>query len=510
MKSLSQVTVASAYHWVAQADIAQLRTVPTATATVAVPRMRPRNAIVLGTCCMSLFLTGLDNTAVNVGLPAIGAQLHAPVAGLQWVVAAYTVVLASLLMLAGTLADRFGRKAVFQVGLCLFTLGSWLCSLAPGLAWLVAFRVLQGAGASMLNPAALGIIANTFTRPAERARAVGVWDAVFGLSMALGPVAGGVLAETAGWRGIFWANIPVGLAAICLTAVFVPDSRARKPRRTDPPGQALVILVLAALALAIIEGPALGWASPLVTGAASVSAVALVLLLACELRRAEPLIDVRMFRDARFAALSLTAVLVTALLAGWLFLTTLYLQDVRGESAARAGLTILPMPVAMAACAALAGRVLARRGPRVPLAVAGCALAASCAVLSRLSGSTGPVFLLVTYSLFGAGFGLASASVTNGIMSAVPKSRASVASGINSASRQLGMSLGVAVAGSVLASSLRGSIDAGFLHAAPASWLVLAGCGAAVLRLSLAIAARRRRPARPAAVPALAEGAKTR
>jgi EmrB/QacA subfamily drug resistance transporter len=459
---------------------------------------------------MSLFLTGLDNTAVNVGLPAIGAQLHAPVAGLQWVVAAYTVVLASLLMLAGALADRFGRKAVFQVGLCLFTLGSWLCSLAPGLAWLVAFRALQGAGASMLNPAALGIIANTFTRPAERARAVGVWDAVFGLSMALGPVVGGVLAETAGWRGIFWANIPVGLAAICLTAVFVPDSRAKKARRADPPGQALVILVLAALALAIIEGPALGWASPLVLASASVSAVALALLLACELRRAEPLIDPRMFRDARFAALSVTAVLVTALLAGWLFLTTLYLQDVRGESAVRAGLTILPMPVAMAACAALAGRILARRGPRVPLAVAGCTLAASCAALSRLSGTTGPVFLLVSYSLFGAGFGLASASVTNGIMSAVPKSRASVASGINSASRQLGMSLGVAVTGSVLASSLRGGIHAGFLHAAPVSWLVLAGCGAAVLRLSLATAARRRRPARPAAVPALAEGAKTR
>jgi EmrB/QacA subfamily drug resistance transporter len=451
MKSLSEVTVASPAHWVAQADLARLRTPPTATAPAAVRRVSPRSALVLGTCCLSLFLTGLDNTAVNVGLPVIGAQLHAPVAGLQWVVAAYTVVLASLLLLSGALADRFGRKAVFQAGLCLFTLGSWLCSLAPCLAWLIAFRALQGAGASMLNPAALGIITNTFTRPAERAKAVGAWDAAFGLSMALGPVAGGALAEAAGWRAIFWANIPVGLAAICLTGVLVPDSRARKPRRTDPPGQALITVTLAALALAIIEGPALGWASPLVMAAASASAVALALLVACELRRAEPLVDVRMFADARFAALSVTAVLVTVLLAGWLFLTTLYLQDVRGEPAVRAGLTILPMPVAMAACAALAGRVLARRGPRVPLAMAGCALAVSCAVLSRLSGSSGPVFLLVTYSLFGAGFGLASASVTNGIMSAVPKSRASVASGINSASRQLGMSLGVAITGSVLA-----------------------------------------------------------
>jgi EmrB/QacA subfamily drug resistance transporter len=500
MASLSDTAVASPLSAAAGAAGATARAVPAATTAGA--RVKRRRAVVLGVCCMSLFLTGLDNTAVNVGLPVIGAQLHAPVAGLQWVVAAYTVVLASLLLLAGALADRFGRKAVFQVGLSLFTLGSWLCSLAPSLPWLIAFRVLQAAGASMLNPSALGIITCTFTRPAERAKAVGAWDGVFGLSMALGPVIGGVLAGTAGWRGIFWANVPLGLAAIALTGMFVPDSRARKARRADPPGQALVIVILAGIALAIIEGPGLGWTSPLVMAAAVVSVAALALLLVVELHRAEPVVDIRLFRNARFAALSMSAVLVTALLAGWLFLTTLYLQDVRGQSAAEAGLTILPMPVAMAACAALAGRVLARRGPRVPLAVAGCALAASCAALSRLTYDTSPGFLLVTYAMFGAGLGLASASVTNGIMSAVPKSRASLASGINSASRQLGASLGVAVTGSVLASSLRGSLHAGLVHAAPAGWLVLAGCGVAVLRLSVRTAARRRRPARPATVSA--------
>jgi EmrB/QacA subfamily drug resistance transporter len=499
MTSLSDAAVVSTVPGAAGGRATPARTVP--AATTAGTRARPRRAVVLGVCCMSLFLTGLDNTAVNVGLPTIGAQLHAPVAGLQWVVAAYTVVLASLLLLAGALADRFGRKAVFQVGLSLFTLGSWLCSLAPSLPWLIGFRVLQAVGASMLNPAALGIITNTFARPVERAKAVGAWDGVFGLSMALGPVIGGVLAGTVGWRGIFWANVPLGLVAIALTGMFVPESRARKARRADPPGQFLVIVILGGVALAIIDGPGLGWGS-LVIAAAVASVLALVLLLVVELHRAEPLVDIRLFRNARFAALSMSAVLVTSLLAGWLFLTTLYLQDVRGESAARAGLTILPMPIAMAACAALAGRVLARRGPRVPLAVAGCALAASCAALSRLTGGTSPGFLLVAYSVFGAGFGLASASVTNGIMSAVPKSRASVASGINSASRQLGTSLGVAVTGSVLASSLRGGMHAGFVHAAPASWLVLAGCGVAVLRLSVRTAARRRRPARPATVPA--------
>src|ERR1700677_777141 len=185
-----------------------------------------RRTVVLAVCCSALFMVGLDNTIVNVGLPAIGRSLHTSVAGLQWTVAGYTIVLASLLLFSGALADRIGRRTIFQVGVSLFTLGSWLCSLAPSLSWLIAFRVLQGVGGSMLNPAALGIITNVFSAPRDRAKAIGVWDGVSGLSMALGPVAGGILVGSVGWRGIFWANIPVGLAAISLTALLVPDSKA--------------------------------------------------------------------------------------------------------------------------------------------------------------------------------------------------------------------------------------------------------------------------------------------
>ena len=178
-------------------------------------------------------MVGLDNTIVNVGLPEIGKSLHTSVAGLQWTVAGYTIVLASLLMFSGAAADRIGRRTIFQVGLSLFTLGSWLCSLAPSLSWLIAFRVLQGVGGSMLNPAALGIITNTFTTPSDRAKAIGVWDGVSGLSMALGPVIGGILVGTVGWRGIFWANIPVGLVAVSHDRA----AGARLQGRPGPPGR---------------------------------------------------------------------------------------------------------------------------------------------------------------------------------------------------------------------------------------------------------------------------------
>ena len=444
----------------------------------------------LAVCCMSLFMVGLDNTIVNVGLPDIGRDLHAGVSGLQWTVAAYTIALAALLMFSGAVADRIGRRTIFQVGLSLFTLGSWLCSLAPSLGWLIGFRILQGVGGSMLNPAALGIITNTFTRPAERARAIGVWDGVFGLSMALGPVLGGVLVGTVGWRGIFWANIPVGLAAVSLTALFVPDSRAPRSRRADPVGQFLIIVMLGSLAYAIIEGPGLGWRSArdlrllrAVGGRARGAA-----RLRAPPRGAHGRLQVlpqrpvrggqsqRGLRDRRHGRLPVPVHPVPAGRAGL--------------SALQAGLTILPMPVVMALCAPLAGRMVAKRGPRIPLVIAGAALTISSAALSRLTGTTEHAYLIVTYALFGIGAGMVSSPITNGVMSGVPKTQAGMASGMNSSSRQLGQSLGVAIVGSVLAASMRGSMQTGFVRAAHAGWWILAGCGYVVLLLGLVCTTR--------------------
>src|SRR3954470_7797188 len=227
--------------------------------TTADPRSsRPARLGVLAICCMSIFVVSLDNTIINVALPSIRRELGASVSQLQWTVDAYTVVLASLLVLAGSVADRIGRARVFGFGLVLFTAGSVLCSAAPTASWLITFRAVQALGGSMLNPVAMSIIRNTFTDERERARAIGVWGGVVGLSMALGPLLGGGLIAAAGWTAIFWINVPVGLLAVVLVHRFVPESRAERPRRVDPVGQVLVIVALGSLTYAIIESGSAG------------------------------------------------------------------------------------------------------------------------------------------------------------------------------------------------------------------------------------------------------------
>jgi len=446
---------------------------------------RGRRYLVLAICCMSLFIVGIDVTIVNVALPSIQHDLHAPVSGLQWIVDAYTIVVASFLMLSGSTGDRVGRRRTFQTGLALFTIGSLACSLAPALGWLVAFRMLQALGGSMLNPVAMSIITNTFTDPAERARAIGVWGAVFGISMALGPVAGGALVSSVGWRGIFWVNIPIGVAAIILTALFVTDSRAPHPRRLDPLGQILVIVLLATLTYGIIEGPDAGWGSARILGCFGLAAAALISLIAYEPRRSEPLVDLRFFRSAPFSGATVIAVCAFAALGGFLFLNTLYLQDVRGYSALHAGLYLLPMAAMTVILAPLSGRIVAARGPRLPVVVAGIATAAGGVMLARLTRDSSFGYLVASYVVFGAGGGMVNAPITNTAVSGMPRSQAGVAAGIASTSRQVGSALGVAVAGSAVLSALHGPLRLGFVDASHVGWWIIAGCGVAILVLGL-------------------------
>lgn len=241
-----------------------------------------RRWTVLAVCALSMFLVGLDTTIVNVGLPAIGRGLSTTTRGLEWVVDAYTVVLASLLMSSGAIADRFGRRRVFQLGLLVFGVASLACAAAPTIGALVAARCLQGAGASMLSPVALGIVVNAMPDPQERARAIGVWASVFGLSMAAGPVTGGALIAVAGWRSLFWVNAPIIVLALTLSALVLPESRSDRPRRLDPPGQALLTILVATTVAVLIEGPRIGWTSTLARLGYAIAALALVGFVAHE------------------------------------------------------------------------------------------------------------------------------------------------------------------------------------------------------------------------------------
>jgi EmrB/QacA subfamily drug resistance transporter len=450
------------------------------------PELSPRRRLlVLGICCLSLFIVGLDNTIVNVALPAIRRQLHASVSGLQWVVDAYTVVLASLLMLAGSTADRLGRRRVFQIGLLIFTLASLLCSVAPGLGWLVAFRILQAVGGSMLNPVAMSIITNTFTDPRERARAIGAWGGVIGISLALGPVIGGALINSVGWRSIFWINIPVGLAAVVLCARFVPESKALRPRRVDPVGQLLVMAVLASVTYAIIEGPSAGYRSAEIVGLFAVAVAGVAGLIGYERRRVHPLVDVRLFRSAPFSGATVIAVCAFASLGGFLFLNTLYLQDVRGLSALHAGLYTLPMAGMTLIFAPISGRIVGSRGPRPSLVAAGIALLASSLMLTRLEAGTSVAWLFTEYAIFGFGFGVVNAPITNTAVSGLPREQAGVAAAFASTSRQIGQSLGVAVVGSAATVRVVGSFRSGFAQASHAGWWIVVGCSLVIVVLGL-------------------------
>jgi EmrB/QacA subfamily drug resistance transporter len=451
---------------------------------------RNRKLLILAICCISLFIVGLDVTIVNVALPDIRVDLTASVSGLQWILDAYTIVIASLLMLSGSTADRLGRRRVFQTGLVLFTLGSLLCSIAPTLGWLVAFRALQAIGGSMLNPVAMSIITNTFEEPRERARAIGVWGAVVGVSMALGPVLGGALVESVGWRAIFLINVPIGAAALVLTRLFVPESRADRPRRVDPVGQLLVAGVLATLTYAIIQGPEAGWTSPEIVGLFVVAAAAAAGLVRFEGRRDEPLLEVRFFRSAPFSGATVIALCAFASLAGFLFLSTLYLQDVRDESALHSGLHMLPMAAMTVLLAPLSGRIVGTRGPRLPLIIGGTGIAVSALMLTRLDPTTSNTWLLGAFTVFGIGFGMVNAPITNTAVSGMPRSRAGVAAAIASTSRQVGSAMGVAVIGSVVTAGVHGSLAAGFSPASHAGWWIIVGCGLMVIILGVVTTGR--------------------
>jgi EmrB/QacA subfamily drug resistance transporter len=442
--------------------------------------------IVLLICSMSLLIVGLDVTIVNVALPAIHRSLHAGVSGLQWTIDAYTLVIATLLMLSGSTADRVGRRRVFQIGLLLFSLGSLMCALAPNLGLLIGARALQAIGGSMLNPVAMSIIRNVFTDPRERAQAIGVWGGMIGISIALGPVVGGLLVDTFSWRAVFLVNVPIGILAIVLTALFVPESRADRPRRVDPVGQLLVIVALASVVYAIIEAPSAGWLSAQTLALGGVCVIALAALIRYEKRVSQPLIEMRFFRSAPFSGATALAVGVFTIQGGFLFLNTLYLQQSRGFSPLHAGLDTLPMALPLLVMAPITGRFVGTHGARVPLLAGAVATTAGGLMLTQLTATTSMAYLFGAYVLIGLGMGLFNPPITNTAVSGMPPSMAGVAAAVASTARQGGSTLGVAVFGVLAGSRGITGVSAGFAAATHAAWWLAVGIGVTLFVIGFA------------------------
>lgn len=426
----------------------------------------------------------MDATIVNVAIPAIRTDLGATPSQMQWVVDIYTLVLASLLILAGATGDRFGRRKVFQIGLSIFALGSLLCSIAPDIDALIGARLVQGLGGSMMNPVALSIISQIFYRPVERARALGIWGAVVGISMALGPVVGGLLIQLVGWRAVFWINLPICAAAILLTATFVPETKSATMRDMDPIGQMLAVLALFGTVFALIEGPVLGWTNPVLLGIAAVAVVAFLGFLRYETRRVDPFIDLRYFRSAPFASATATAVCGFAGWAAFLFMMSLYLQGERGYSAMATGLIYLPIAIGALVFSPLSGRLVGRFGSRPSLLISGVMITAAAVMLLFLTPSTPVWAMLSIFAAYGIGFAMINAPVTNAAVSGMPRDRAGAASAITSTSRQVGVSIGVALCGSVAGAALAGN-HVGFTEAARPLWIINVVLGLAITVLAV-------------------------
>lgn len=391
-----------------------------------------RRTSILITCCLSIFIAMVDSTGVNLALPSISREMGASTSQLQWVIDAYLLVLASLMLLSGSMADRLGRRRIFSLGLLLFGLGSALCSVATGPAMLIATRALQAIGGSMLNPVAMAIITNTYPDARRRARAIGVWGAVVGIGMATGPLLGGLLG----------------------------------------------ILVMATLSFAIITGGEQGFDHIQVLASAAIGALALAAFILVERHTAEPLLDLRYFRSVPFSAATVVAVLLFMAFSGFMFVATLYLQDDLGKSPLHAGLLTMPIALGNALLAPVSGRIVGRRGPR-PSMVAGAVALAVGGVMLTLLGPSTPLWYFVLAGFFvGGANGVTNSAITSTAVSGMPAARSGVAASIASTGRQVGQSLGVAILGASLNTGL--TSHAAFTDAARPGWFMIIGLALAI------------------------------
>ena len=421
----------------------------------------------LGATGLGLFMIFLDALIVNVGLPAIQTEFRVGEAGLQWVVTAYSLGMAVFIMSAATLADLHGRRSVYLVGIALFTVASMACGLAPNLDALNAARGVQGVAAATVNVTSLALVSAAFPEAKAKARAIGIWAAIAGVANAIGPTLDGFLIETIGWRSIFWVNVPVGALVIVLTLRHVAESRDEHPRTLDIGGQLLFMATVGAFAFAVIEGPKQGWTAPLILALFAGAAAAFVAFVAWERRCADPMMDLTLFRDRTYALAIVTICVALFAFYGMLLVTTQYLQNVRGFTPVETGLFLLPFSVAMLVASPLAGHMVGARGAVLPIRLGLAIMMAGLGVLI-VGTARHPGFVTAGLALAGFGYALCLTPITSLAMTSVPPARAGMASGIMSAQRAIGSTLGFAVMGSIFAAWLSATLPGDLAQAVPA------------------------------------------
>jgi EmrB/QacA subfamily drug resistance transporter len=419
----------------------------------------PAQAVALATLCVVLFLTFLDNTVVSAALASIQSDLKSGVQGLQWVVNGYALAFASLMLAFASLGDLVGRRRVMLAGVVVFCAGSVVCALAPGTNVLIAGRIVMGVGAAASEPGTLSVLRHVYPQRRTRADALGVWAAVSGLALALGPLIGGVLVGLADWRAIFWFNLAVGAVALVMALLFVPESADPSVGRFDWPGVVLGVTCLATVSAAVIQGEVSGYRAPGIIALFCVSGAAGLAFVVVERRRRNPLLNLHYFRRPAFLTANFVAFATYFGTFSIFFFTALYLEEVGTASPLRLALDFLPMAVAMIIASVVTGPWVARVGPRIPM-TAGCVVAALGVFLTDhyLSPSVAYAPLAVSLAVAGLGFGAALVPVTSTPLSLVPPEHSGMAAGATNTSREMGAVIGVAVLGSLVNARLTGGL----------------------------------------------------
>ncbi|MFS7879821.1 MFS transporter [Streptomyces asiaticus] len=420
----------------------------------------PRRWAILVALCAALLVIVIDNTVLHVAVPAVGEAFDASTGQLQGVVDAYVVVFAGLLVTAGVISDRYGRRRTVVMGLLVFGVASALAAAAPSVEWLIAMRALMGVGAALVMPATLAVLVAVFPEQ-ERPRAFAVWSAVASVGMAAGPLLGGALVDVWSWAGVFLINVPVVTVALVGIVRLVPETRAGDGRGLDLPGTVLVTAGMTGLVWALIEAPTYGYSSPAVLAGAVAAVVALIAFGVRQTRSPAPMVDLRLYRDRRFSGASFAVAVMTVATGSTLFILSQYLQLVLGYSAFETGLAAVPLAAGVVAGSTVGGRAPARFGPRACIVAGFAVTAAGFAVLASLSEGSGYVAVSAGLALAGVGSGIAGPSATSTVLGAVPPERAGMGSALNDTHQQLGIALGVAGLGSLLTTAYRGALPDG-------------------------------------------------